>query len=199
MNLEERLARIERAVKEHLTSRLSAAPHGAKDLGARKRAETSPLGEEGGARQTNPNPPKLKERALYLWKVANEGSIQNDGGLLQDFQGKLKFIGGCFYQVSLRPAHVPGESSVFSLFLPRGMQWVCEKIGEPHYSDPLSRAAVMEWNQNPPEDIMIDVSSGYKTCTAFFEGADAPLPARHVVRKYVNGGSVWVPRESVPG
>lgn len=94
VNLEERLERIERAVREHLTSRLSAVPQDAKDLGISTEEDLA----EGDAsekevRPTNPNPSKSKERALYLWKVANEDSIGHDGGLIADFQGKLKFIG----------------------------------------------------------------------------------------------------------
>lgn len=68
------------------------------------------------------------------------------------------------------------------------MQWICEKIGEPNPPDPLKPGSIMEWNRNPPQD----VSGEYHTCTTFFEGAEAPLPARHIVRKYINGRSAYL-------
>jgi hypothetical protein len=90
VNLEERLERIERAVREHLASRLPPTPQDPGDLATGMEYSVP---SDASARLANPNPSKSKERALYLWKITNENSITADGGLISDFQGKLKFIG----------------------------------------------------------------------------------------------------------
>lgn len=67
------------------------------------------------------------------------------------------------------------------------MQWICEKTNEPQLFNPLGQAAAIKWNQDPLQNVLVDVASAYKPCLAFFKGEDAPLPSRHIVRKYVNG------------
>ncbi|KAH8152327.1 uncharacterized protein LAJ45_03754 [Morchella importuna] len=183
--LEERLERIERAVKEHLANRLSSVtredessqddPEHADVTPKRPRrhgiAETAAaVGGDLTAKQNSHNPNPQKHQALYHWKISDEEGtterITADEGLIEDFQGKLKFI---------------GESSVFSLFLPRGMQWVCEKLGEPHFFDPLNRAALTQWTLNSPSGNIIDISMA-----GLPPGEEEPLPSRQVVRKLVN-------------
>lgn len=182
------MERIERAVKEHLANRLSSVtrdeqspqaddPEHADVTPKRPRrhgiAETAAaVGGDLTAKQNSHNPNPQKHQALYHWKISDEEAtaemIRADGGLIEDFQGKLKFI---------------GESSVFSLFLPRGMQWVCEKLGEPHFCDPLNRAAITQWTLNSPSGSVIDISM-----TGLPPGEEEPLPSSQVVRKLVNGG-----------
>lgn len=183
------MERIERAVKEHLANRLSSIPHEEEEESSQddpEHADVTPkpprrhgiaetaatVGGDLTAKQNSRNPNPQKHRALYHWKVSDEetteGKITADGGLIEDFQGRLKFI---------------GESSVFSLFLPRGMQWVCEKLGEPHFFDPLNRAAISEWTLNSPGGSSIDISM-----TGLPPGEEEPLPSWNVVRKLVNGG-----------
>lgn len=85
------------------------------------------------------------------------------------------------------PAHPPaGESSVFSIFLPHGMQWIIEKVGKMHFYDPLARTGALGPYANPLENVLEDVPG----CRSLSNNVETTLPARHVVRKYVNGGSL---------
>ncbi|KAL0640681.1 hypothetical protein Q9L58_000352 [Maublancomyces gigas] len=155
LDLDQRLGRIERAVKQHLAARRRPPP--APAASSSERALVGPLG------------PSSSKRALYVWKVSSEQSsaLSSGGGLIRDSEGQIKFI---------------GESSVFSIFLPHGMQWIIEKVGKMHFYDPLARTGALGPYANPLENVLEDVPG----CRSLSNNVETTLPARHVVRKYVN-------------
>ncbi|RPA93465.1 hypothetical protein L873DRAFT_1847231 [Choiromyces venosus 120613-1] len=158
--LEERLNRIEQAIKEHLTNRLA---HG--DI-------TSNIAPSAPHKKSTTRSDLVTEQSnrLYIWRLSMEDDSNMVGedpeGLLEDFHGRIKFI---------------GESSVLSVFLPRGLRWMTEKLGK-DFEHPFCQAKMLEvagnehWKGSNP--IMGSVD--------FFGGEETPLPPRPTVMQYVN-------------
>lgn len=66
------------------------------------------------------------------------------------------------------------------------MQWIIEKVGKMHFYDPLAYTGAPGPYTNPLENVLDDVPG----CRSLPSNVETTLPARHVVKKYVDGGSL---------
>lgn len=79
------------------------------------------------------------------------------------------------------------------------MTWAREKIGKPYFYDPLRREWAIIPGKNPLENALVGELGGCRSFTAIPEGGDSALPALHIAKKYINGGSVFPGIRGDPG
>ena len=78
-----------------------------------------------------------------------------------------------------------GESSVFSIFLPRGMRWMAEKLGR-DFTAQLVCFKALKGGWRPTVESFTSTNP-FTERDILGAGEETPLPMRDVVEGYVNG------------